>query len=387
MRRQPPLLLLALVCGVELVDLSLITAISPLLPRYAERFDFGASTSGQVVAAFAIGNLLAALPAAMLCGRFGGKPIVVAGCVLTAAGSVWLGLAGSTAELMAARIAQGTASATAWQAAIAWLAAATPPERRGRVLGISGAFAVAGTLAGPGLGALAAGAGITRVFVGVAAFSLVLASTALVLRGRPASRQTVRHLLAAARQPQLVLGFALILVAGSALAAQNAIAPLHLAELGLGATGIGAVYMVAGGIEAGVNPLLGRWLDLGRSRRGPVGGAIVAASVVSALLAVPWLDRTWPYAVLIAAMTVCFGLFFLPGLTSLAEGSDAAGLDHAYGFALTSLSWAPGQAIGSLVGGAIAETVGDEAAYLVIAAVAAAMLVVLPRLAARVPAR
>lgn len=382
MARKPPLRLLALVCAVELVDLSLISAISPLLPRYAERFDFGAGTSGRIVAAFAIGNLLMAVPAAMACGRVGAKRVAIVGLLGVAGGSVWLGVADSTVQLAAARFVQGLASSTAWGAAIAWLAHETPPERRGRTLGISGAFAIIGTLVGPGLGALAAAHGIALVFVAVSVAALVLAAWSALLPGASASRQTIGSLVRAVRAPQIIFGFWLIFTAGSFLAAQGAIGPLRLDVLGWGASGIGVIYMLGAGIEATMSPAIGHWIDRGR-RIVPIAVALGLSTAAAAGLAIPALERHWPYAVLIGLSSTFFGLLFLPGLTSLADGAETLRLDHAYGFSLATLAWAPGQIVGSLIGGAVADVAGDPAAYGVFAALTMATLVALPRIAPR----
>lgn len=379
MTRGPRLSLLVLVCAIELVDLSLLTALVPLLPGYADRFGFGASISGIVVAAFAVGNVLAALPAAALCGRLGTKHVTLAGLLLAAAGCVWLGLAETTTGLIGARLVQGAASATAWGAGVAWLVAETPTERRGRTLGITGAAAVAGMLAGPALGALAAEQGAVEVFV---AYSAVVVLFALVAATQPApvvTRQSWRALLAAARRPEIVFGFLVIFLAGAFLAAQSTIGPLALDALGWSAAGIGAVYMAGAVLEASGNPLLGHWLDRAGPAR-PTRAALISGAGLAASLALPWLERYWVYAVLVALSSAAFGFFFLPGLTSLSHGADAACLDYAYGISLASLSWAPGQMVGSLLAGGVAEAAGDSAAYAILAAATLLTVLALPRL-------
>ncbi|MFN8185857.1 MAG: MFS transporter [Gaiellales bacterium] len=379
MPRQPRPGLVALVCAIEFVDLSLLSAISPLLPVYAERFGFETAESGLIVAAFGVGNLVAALPAAILCGKLGAKPVAIAGLALTAAGCVWLGFADSTFELVGARFVQGAASAIAWGAGLAWLVGETPSGRRGRILGITGACAVIGMLAGPALGALAAELGIARVFVAYSAAAATLAFLALFQPGTAASGQSWRVLLTAVRRPELIFGFWIIFLAGAFLAAQGAIGPLRLDALGWSATGIGAVYMVSAALEATGNPFLGHWLDRAGQAR-PTGVILAIATVAAAALAVPSLERYWPYAILIALSSAAFGFCFLPGLMSLSRGAEAADLDYAYGVSLASVSWGPGQVVGSLVAGTVAVAAGDAAAFGLLAAITFATLLVLPRL-------
>jgi hypothetical protein len=53
----------------------------------------------------------------------------------------------------------------------------------------------------------------------------------------------------------------------------------------------------------------------------------------------------------------------------LTDASEAFGLDYALAFALMSLAWAPGQAIGSSLSGAVANATSDAVPYLGVATV------------------
>jgi predicted MFS family arabinose efflux permease len=374
--------LLALICAVQIADVAIVSALAPLLPLYAERFGFAESESGIVVAAFAAGALLSALPAGALCSRIGVKPTMLLGLALMAIGSVWFGLAASTVELETARFVQGFASSVAWTGAISWLTAAAPPGRRGRLLGVAMAATVGGVLAGPALGVLAAAVGTAPTFAGFAVFTAALACLGSLLPGPPAARQPMRAAFGALRNRRLILGTWLFLLPAFLIAAQGAIAPLRLAELGWGAGGIGAIYVTAAGVQASTNMLLGRWLDRTHVRV-PVTAALTAASLVAVLLALPWTGSHWSFALLVGAASVAFTAFYLPGSALVAEGADAAGIDHALGFSLANLAWAPGTVIGSTTGGALAERAGAAATYVLLTAVCVATLAALWWLAPR----
>jgi MFS family permease len=92
-----------------------------------------------------------------------------------------------------------------------------------------------------------------------------------------------------------------------------------------------------------------------------------ASAVVAALL--PWPAQ----AIVVAALVVCaglaFGTFFTPAMTLLANLSEGRGLDYGYTFALVTLAWAPGQALGAAGGGALAHVASDKVPYLVLAVV------------------
>jgi MFS family permease len=374
--------LVAVVCLVQVADLLLVGVLAPLLPYYADRFGFGPAESGRIVAAFAVGAMLSAIPAGMLCSRIGVKPTVVTGLVLMAGTSLAFGFAGSTLGLQGARFGQGLASSLAWTGAIAWLAGAVPPSRRGALFGITFGVALAGLLAGPGVAVIAAHHGTEEVFVGIAAALLALAGVAALLPGVPAARQSARALLGALRHRQLAFGVWLYMLPAILLGAQNAVAPLQLDELGWSVAGIGLIYLCAAAVQAAASPLLGRWLDR-TSYATPVAAALTASAALACVLALPWTREYWLFAFLVAAGNAAFAAFYLPGAAIVADGADAVGLEHAFGFSLANLAWAPGTIVGSVVGGELAESISDSATYVMLAVVCVGTLVAMRRLVFR----
>jgi MFS family permease len=374
--------LLVVVCLVQIADFSLVQVITPLLPYYADRFGFEQSESGHLVAAFAVGALVSAIPAGMLCSRVGVKATVVGGLLLMGAASVAFGFADSLFGLEAARFGQGMASSAAWTGAIAWMVGAAPRERRAGLLGIVFGVGVAGLLAGPALGVLAAHVGPKPTFIGVAIVLVVLAGLATLLPAVPAVGQPLRALFGGLRNHEVAFGVWLYLLPAFLLSAQHAVAPLRLDELGWTVGGIGAIYVCAAAIQSVSSPFVGRLLDrIGRTA--PLTAILLAGATVSTLLALPWSRKYWLFAILVVCAVVSFAAFYLPGSAIVADGADAAGLDQAFGFSLANLAWAPGTIIGSILGGALAETAGDEATYVLLAAVCVGTLVLMRRVAVR----
>jgi predicted MFS family arabinose efflux permease len=367
---------------VQIADLSLVQAITPLLPYYADRFDFEQSESGRLVAAFAVGALVSAIPAGMLCSRVGVRATVVGGCLLMGATSLAFGFADSLPALEAARFGQGLASSAAWTGAIAWIAGAAPRERRASLLGVAFGVGVVGIIAGPALGVVAAHVGTKPTFIAVAALMAALAGLAALLPSVPAARQPVRALLDGLRNRDVAFGVWLYLLPAFLLAAQHAVAPLRLDDLGWTVGGIGAIYVCAAVIQSCVSPFVGRVLDR-TGRALPLTAILLAGATVSSLLALPWSRQHWLFAILVVCAVVSYAAFYLPGAAIMADGADAAGLDHAFGFSLANLAWAPGTIAGSIIGGAVAESVGDEATYVMLAAVCTGTLIVVRRVALR----
>jgi hypothetical protein len=80
------------------------------------------------------------------------------------------------------------------------------------------------------------------------------------------------------------------------------------------------------------------------------------------------------------------GVLWVPGLLLLGEGSDEAGLDHSYAYAVMNLFWAGSLAVGSAGGGALAKATTDFVPYAIVAAVALATLATIASRARHRPA-
>ena len=77
----------------------------------------------------------------------------------------------------------------------------------------------------------------------------------------PEGTSTPRELLAALRDGRVAGGIWLIAVPGLVFGTIGVLAPLRLDDLGVGAAVIGAAWLGASLLEAGVSPLVGRVSD------------------------------------------------------------------------------------------------------------------------------
>jgi MFS family permease len=141
--------LLALVSVIVLVDVMFYSAITPLLPSYADDLDLSKSEAGVLSGAYAAGTMGASLPAGWLALRWGVRPTLLSGLALLAVSCVAFGFASSFELLTAARLLQGIGGAGSWAAGLAWLIAVAPRERRGQVIGTALGMAIAGAIGGP----------------------------------------------------------------------------------------------------------------------------------------------------------------------------------------------------------------------------------------------
>ncbi len=355
--------LLLLTGAIVLVDTMFFAALTPLLPHYVHEFHLGKAGAGVLQAMYPAGALLAGIPGGMAAARLGVKPTVLIGLSLLALTTVAFGLADSVLTLDLARVLQGVSSAFSWTGALSWLVAAAPPGRRGQLIGSAFGAAIAGALFGPVLGAVASFTGTGPAFGAVAGLALVLAAAAAATPATASQRpQPLSTLVNAIRRNRTIqTGVWLCLLPALGFGTLSVLAPLRLSALGWGAAAVGGTYLVAAGFEAAWSPVLGRLSDR-HGRLPPLRGALAASAVVALLL--PWPHQALLLAFLVVCASFAFGSFWTPAMSLVTDGAEASGLEYGYAFALVNVAWAPGQAGGSAIGGAVASATTDAVSYL-----------------------
>ena len=366
--------LLLLVAVLVFVDTMLYAALTPLLPRFSHELHLSKSGAGALVGAYAAGALIGGLPGGLAASRLGPRRAVLGGLLLMGIASVGFALADSFDTLLAARLLQGTASSCTWAGSFAWLLGASPPERRGELIGIAMGAAVFGALIGPVLGAAAALVGRAPVFIALAGLSVALAAWTRGLEPAPPQPSSTAALARALRTRRFATGLALMSLAALLFGIIDVLAPLHLAASGYGAGVIGAVWIVAAAFEAAASPALGRLSD----RRGalvPVRMALLASALLSLALATG--VRGLAYAALVVLASVGYGALFTPAFALIAGGAEQAGLAQGMAFGGMNAAWATGALVGPAAGGAIATATGDWIPFVLAAGTCAAALALL----------
>ena len=255
---------------------------------------------------------------------------------------------------------------------------ALPPGARGRLIGRAFAAAVAGALFGPVLGGLATVAGTGPTFGAVAALSLGLAVLAVLTpASRPDEPQPLSRLGAAVRDRRILLPVWFVLLPALLFGTLGVLGPLRLSALGAGAIGIGAVWLTAGVLETLNNLVIGQGLrsarptraDSRRSRRDDRRHDRPAAAR----------ERLRPRA------RDPRGRDRLRHLLHAGNGSAhptrprLAASTTVTPSRSCNLAWAPGQTIGSALGGSIAEATSDAVPYYILSGLALVTLVALGR--------
>jgi MFS family permease len=356
--------LLLLVSAIVACDTTFFTALTPLLPHYADRFGLSKAEAGVLVATYAAGALLGAIPGGIVTSHWGPKRAVLIGLTLMSVSSVGFALAGDVSTLSLSRLVQGFGSVFSWSGGLAWLISAAPRERRGELLGTAMGAAVFGALLGPVLGAIAGVVGARIAFLAVAGLGVVLIAWAAATPGAPREPQQLREGLRALRGRQIYAGAWLIVLPALLFGVLIVLVPLRLNSYGWGTLAIGAVFLATTALEVVLNPLLGRLTDR-RGRLQPVRVALLASIGVSVALA--WVHQPMLIVPLVLAAGIAYGAFYTPGLALISDGAETQGVAKGLAFGLMNAGWAVGAILGPAVGGALAGIAGDALPYLLMA--------------------
>jgi len=356
--------LVLLVSAIVLLDVAFFAAVAPLLPHYVDEFDLSKSSAGILTGAYAAGNLVAAIPAGWLAGRWGVKPTTLAGLAGLAVSSLVFGFAQEVWLLVAARFTQGLAAACTWAAGFAWVVERAPPGRRGEVIGTPLAAAIVGTLIGPVLGTAANEIGPEIVFAGVAVIAVALIVPASREPAAPGERMDLRRVTAAARMPAVRVGVWLVALPALAAGVINVLVPLRLDALGATGVAIGAAYLVAAALEATLSPVFGRFSDR-HGRLVPIRAGLVGAAVL--LVAIPIPNSALLVAVLFVCTALTTAAFWAPAMAMLSDEVERLRVQQGFAFAFTNIAWSAGQLVGNGGGSALAEATADWLSYAAVA--------------------
>jgi MFS transporter, DHA1 family, solute carrier family 18 (vesicular amine transporter), member 1/2 len=365
------------------VEAMLYLAVVPLLPTYVDRFGLSTAEAALVMAVLPLVIVTTSVPLAYLGSRFGNRRVVIAGNVLQTAATLVFAFAPNVATLVAARAFQGLGSAIIWSSALAWLTANVVPEQRGLAIGRAMGYMSAGSIAGPAVGALG-GAVSTEVAFSAVALATLAATTASVAApvGDPgqAAPSLVAGVQASVRQPLVIAAFAIATGTAVFEAATTLLAPLRLGELGYTATAIGGALVIGAAVGLAVSQPVGRMVD----RAGAIHVGLIGSAVAAAILLLLALD---PGAAAILVLLAVMGPVFVAQATSVyplsTAGADIARIPHSVVNGVINLSWSGGLMVGQVMVGALAEALGQTAAYLAATVVLVALVLFAWRLAHR----
>ena len=170
---------------------------------------------------------------------------------------------------------------------------------------------------------------------------------------------------------RLSFGLWLTMLAGLAFGVVDVLAPLRMANLGVGALVIAGTFLASAALEAALSPVAGRAAD----RRGtivPIRFSLTGAVAISLLA--PTLASPWVLIPVLIVGMPSFGTLFTPAMTLVSEGAQHRRLDQGLAFGLGNLAWAVGQAVAASGSGAVAQATSDLVPYSLLATACLATL-------------
>lgn len=376
--------------------------IVPALPLLVERFGIGTGSIGLLIAAFAIGRVIANVPAGLALRRVPPRRFLQLVSVLLALVTAVTGLLPSEPLLLVARLVAGVLGGAAVTIGFSVLVAGAPPERRGRTM----STATVVMMSGSAVGALLGGAAVT--VLGVAgAFAvavLPLVACLVVDLARPATHywaafapktpgpDEATDARAAAPRPRrrlptgagaLVLGLVAVSFATflARFAGEQGLIPVLAYDTG-GLTPLTLGVAMAAGtlISIAALPVVGRLVDRGARLSVLLPSALVGAG---ALMLFPIVSAPLAFGAVIVVYYVSTSVAGVVPNVVTGERFEPAAAGAVVG--LTRTAGDIGAAVGPLAVFALADAAGALAAVSVIAAVLVAALVLLAPAVARRP--
>lgn len=357
---------IALVTAAMFADATFYAVIAPLLPHYRDALSLDHLEVALLFAAHPAGTVLLALPAARLVNSHGPAVVMTTGLLALGVAAIVFGLTDSYPVLVACRLVQGASAALVWCAGLARLQGVVAPERRGAALGLAGAAAGAGSLAGPGFAALSSLIGIeaTLIALGAVGFALALAlRLAGELPGERQERAPAAH-TGSLLGPDVIRPAGVILICGAVLGAVSTIGPLRLSDLGAGVVLIAAAFVLSAIGEVLISPTAGHVSDR-VGRIAPIRVALVAA--VPLLFLVGFAGSIPLTALAVALSGTVVAVLWPLGTALLSDRSRRLGRSPAEVSAVSVIAWSVGLGGGSLLCGALAGAFGNGAGVALLA--------------------
>jgi MFS family permease len=317
------------------VDMIGAMIVLPLLPFYVLRMGAKPSIVGPLVSTFFLAQIVFSPIWGRLSDRYGRRPMILAGLLLSAAAYTLFGLAHTLLLLFLSRLVQGAGSGTVGVVQ-AYVGDSIAPEERAKALGWVTAATSAGVVIGPTIGSLASYLG--RSGPGYVAAGLCILNVLFAGRWLPESkrhdaghaaaqpeRSLWHRLWEVVRQPLSPIGSLIWIYAIGMMAfmAMNAVLSLYLGHVyGVTEKTIGWFYTYVGVISVVMRaillgPAVRRLGEVGAMRAGALSLALgMAAIPLPAWLHAPQSLRIVCLAVIVTLVPVGTALLF-PSTTAL----------------------------------------------------------------------
>ncbi len=154
--------------------------VAPVLPAFARHFGVSISAATFVITAFAIMRLLFAPVSGVLVQRLGERRIYVSGLLIVAISTGACAFAHTYWQLLLFRSLGGVGSTMFFISALGLMIRISPHNARGKVAGMFSSAFLVGSVAGPVVGSLTAGLGLSAPFLIYGGALLVAAAVVFI---------------------------------------------------------------------------------------------------------------------------------------------------------------------------------------------------------------
>ncbi len=128
------------------------SALNLSVPAISTEFSAGAVSIGWIVTGYILASAVLSVPFGRFADLFGKKPVLVVGQIIFTACALLCSVAWNIQTIIAFRLTQGIGAAMIFATNVAVLVASYPPEKRGKMLGLSVSATYAGLSLGPVIG-------------------------------------------------------------------------------------------------------------------------------------------------------------------------------------------------------------------------------------------
>lgn len=210
-----------------------IGLVIPVLPTIMNELHLSGSVVGNLVAAFALAQLLVSPIAGRWADTFGRKKMIVIGLIIFSISELLFGVGQTVEVLFISRLLGGISAAFIMPAVTAFIADITTMETRSKALGYMSASISTGFIIGPGIGGFLAEIGTRVPFFSAAVLAFVSAILSIITLKEP-KRRAPGHIkesrtgLKRMFNPLYFVAFIIIFISSFGLAAFDSIFSLFV---------------------------------------------------------------------------------------------------------------------------------------------------------------
>ena len=359
--------LIGLIGLLVVLDLVLWSAITPMISYWKHTIGLTKPEAGVASGIYSGAIVLLSIPAGRLADRVGAKPVTLAATLLFAITAPLTGFADAVWQVIILRFVQGSFSAVAWSAGLAWLASAVGPSERARAIGLINALVPVGMVGGPALGGPAVDQfGPKATFIGFGVIVLVLLAMLAMQPDAEATHDEHLSLKATAklavRDSWLFAANASIFVLAFGQTLLQTLAPLHLDAAGIGQDRIGYLFMATASMSLLATVVTARLQHRVASLRPRfVLWGITIAGATAALFTLPLAVPL--YCAVAIAYSAPQSVAFTSSYALAGDGAARSGVGQGVAMATLSTFWGIGAAISPTLLAPLAQATSDGVVF------------------------